>query len=356
MDTTLSADSTLTDLPLVSYQVAPTTACKEVRDYFQRNPTLPGVLIVEADEVQAMVSRRRLLERLSRPYALDVFLKRPIIELPEIWPQNQGFLQLPSRIKVAEALRQALDRPGEDAYEPLVVLAGSGPTLLDVGDLLVAHAQIFQQTMELLYKQQLETQRYLTRLEEQQAQIRNYTQALELQQRQLQARSTSLETIQQQLFTMAGVFATRGGQAFAETFAGIDQITQEIDQIVQDSEKLRTSTLQIQSISAVVSEIAGRINLLALNTAVESERAGPQAKGMSVLAKEVRRLARETTQAAGNIQSIAQTMEEDTGRNVSSAQRGAIVAYGLKERSQAASRTVSDLRSLLVDLTENSQQ
>jgi Methyl-accepting chemotaxis protein (MCP) signalling domain len=354
----LTPDSVLEELPLVAYRVSALATCKEVRDYFQEHPTVPGVLVIDPEDsqVKAMVSRRRLLERLSRPYALDVFLKRAVADLPEFWGENASFLKIPGMIRVAEGLSTALSRGGESAYEPIVVETDGGDCLLDIGDLLVAHARIFQLAMELLDRQQRETQRYLQRLEDQQNQIQSYTRALELQQLQLQARSESLEEIQRQLFNMADVFATQGGQAFADTFEGIDRISDEINRIVEDSYKLQAETLQIRTISEVIDEIAGRINLLAFNTAVESERAGSQGKGLAVLASEVRRLARETTQAAKNIQKIAQEIQSDTEHTVVSAQSGSQVAQVLKEKSQAASSTLANLRALLQELTESSQQ
>ncbi|WP_287127676.1 methyl-accepting chemotaxis protein [Candidatus Cyanaurora vandensis] len=354
----LSPDSVLAELPLVAYRVVPDTQCKEVRDYFQMSPTIPGVLVVMPDEtkMQAMLSRRRLFERLSRPYALDVFLKRSMAELPDIWAENQNCLMVPGTLRVADGLSMALARFGEDAYEPLVVSVADGDFLLDVGDLLMAHARIFQLAMQLLDRQQQETHRYLLRLEDQQTQIQQYTRTLEAQQVQLQTRSASLEAIQKQLLNLAGVFATQGGQAFRETFAGIDLITQEINRIVQDSTQLRVEVLHICSISEVIGKIANQINLLAFNTAVESERTGSGSKGLGVLASEVRRLARETTEAARDIRLLAQAIQENTERNVTSAQSGAQVATHLREVSQSASQALANMRSLLQELTESNQK
>jgi len=354
----LSPESVLAELPLVAYRVTPDTLCKEVRDYFQTHPTVPGILVVTSGEatMQAMLSRRRLFERLSRPYALDVFLKRSMAELPELWRENQNSLRVPGSMRVAEGLNLALDRQGEDAYEPLVIATEDGDYLLDVGDLLMAHARIFQIAMQLLNRQQQETQEYLQRLEDQQAQIQQYTRTLEVQQSELQTRSASLEAIQNQLLGLANVFATQGGQAFRETFAGIDLISQEINRIVEDSNQLRAETLNISSISEAISKIANHINLLAFNTAVESERLGSGSKGLGVLASEVRRLARETTEAARDIRQLAQIIQETVNRNVASAQGGSMVANQLRDVSQSASQALANMRSLLEELTENSQQ
>ncbi len=148
----LHINSSLRDLPLAVYQVEPGAPCKKIRDVFQHNPTLPGVLVVEGNNVLALISRRRLLERLSQPYALDVFLKRPIYELPEF--QNaRNFLALEGDLPIAEGLNAALARISETAYEPLVVVT-EVPQILDVSVLLIAHAHVFKLTSALLRQEQ----------------------------------------------------------------------------------------------------------------------------------------------------------------------------------------------------------
>ncbi len=58
---------------------------------------------------------------------------------------------------------------------------------------------------------------------------------------------------------------------------------------------------------SVVEEIARQTNLLALNAAIEAARAGAQGKGFAVVAAEVRKLAENSQQAAGEISEFSKT-------------------------------------------------
>lgn len=58
---------------------------------------------------------------------------------------------------------------------------------------------------------------------------------------------------------------------------------------------------QITAIGEIINQIAGQTNLLALNATIEAARAGSAGAGFSIVAKEVKSLASQTSKAAGNI-------------------------------------------------------
>ncbi len=73
---------------------------------------------------------------------------------------------------------------------------------------------------------------------------------------------------------------------------------------------LEGSTREIGHISGIISRIAQQSRLLALNATVEAARSGDAGKGFTVVANEVKELARETAGASENIAAKVQAIEK----------------------------------------------
>lgn len=79
---------------------------------------------------------------------------------------------------------------------------------------------------------------------------------------------------------------------------------------------LLDATQKIESISAIIGEIAKKTNLLALNATIESARAGEAGKGFAVVANEVKELAKQTSVSVNQIDGIVKNLMSQT-QNVS---------------------------------------
>ncbi|MFB2838979.1 diguanylate cyclase domain-containing protein [Floridanema evergladense] len=139
----LSLESTLQDLTLYDFTIESGTLSKTVITGFEKDYLLPGVVITENGQLWGMISRREFLERMSRPYSLELFSRRPISSLYSL--SRQEPLVLPSDTLIVTAAKRSLWRSPELVYEPVIVEVNPKEyRLLDVHQLLVAQSDIHE--------------------------------------------------------------------------------------------------------------------------------------------------------------------------------------------------------------------
>jgi methyl-accepting chemotaxis protein len=127
--------------------------------------------------------------------------------------------------------------------------------------------------------------------------------------------------------------ASKATEARQVALEGVDaaQRASEAIQVVQTSTERVTSAIraleakseQIEGIVETITGIAGQTNLLALNAAIEAARAGEQGRGFAVVAEEVRKLAEDSQQAAGEIATLIAEMHSETRATVTAVEEGA---------------------------------
>jgi hypothetical protein len=276
---TLSIHTKLRDLALVDFQVSESTPCENVVRRLEDDPNLSGVVVLdEQSQVRGMLTRRAILEwMLSKPYGLEVFLKRPKglrpayanSSLAEF--QGQGFLLLPGDCDVIEAASQAFRRPQETIYDPVVVEVGPQDyRLLDVPVLLVAQSQVHLATQRKLEEQQEEMKRILAELEQeknrslqyardlerQKAEILSQNIALERERRQAQqrkdyvplTRTEELARLNARIIEISSVLSEKGKSTFAATFAGVEAVRRLFQEIADSNQELSRELKEINTI------------------------------------------------------------------------------------------------------------
>jgi methyl-accepting chemotaxis protein WspA len=98
----------------------------------------------------------------------------------------------------------------------------------------------------------------------------------------------------------------------------------------------------ISSVTSTITKVADQTNLLSLNAAIEAEKAGEYGQGFSVIATEIRRLADQTSVAAGDIEQIIKEMQGAVSASVMS----------MDKFNDEVQRNVGDVRTLSVVLNQ----
>ncbi|MBE9121859.1 ATP-binding protein [Tychonema sp. LEGE 07199] len=148
----LRLDSTLQELSLYDFQVEAMDFGMKISQMLETNPLLPGVILTNQGKFVGMISRRRFLEFLSRPFGRELFLKRPVKALYRF--AEIETLIFPSNTLIVDAARKSLQRSKELLYEPIVVqVSPQTYTLVDVRELLVAQSKIHELATKLLGQQ-----------------------------------------------------------------------------------------------------------------------------------------------------------------------------------------------------------
>jgi signal transduction histidine kinase len=144
--------SCIGDLPNFDFAVDPNTLTHIVVAEFERCPDLPGALLVQAGRYVGLISRHRCLQHLSRPFGLEVFLKRPILHLYSALGANPQ--SLPATLAIDQAVDFALKRAAHDLYEPIAIeLPGQVMRVLDLHTLLLAQSQLLASATRTIQRQ-----------------------------------------------------------------------------------------------------------------------------------------------------------------------------------------------------------
>jgi len=125
--------------------------------------------------------------------------------------------------------------------------------------------------------------------------------------------------------TLADKLMAESGQVSTMANDSMNELVKSMDDILRASD-------QTFKIIKTIDEIAFQTNLLALNAAVEAARAGESGRGFSVVAEEVRNLARRSTEAVRQTTALI----EDTSRSVKT-------GAGIATRTNQAFSQMSEL-------------
>jgi hypothetical protein len=131
------------ELPSHEYQVSTETITEDVSLYLESHPEIPGVILVSGNKIHSMIPRNKIFERLGHRYGVELFLRKPIIELQE--NLETTIFKVSSNTGVNTAAKVAIGRQAKSTYDPLVMEYEDGSfRQLDMHVLLMAQSLVME--------------------------------------------------------------------------------------------------------------------------------------------------------------------------------------------------------------------
>jgi len=161
----------------------------------------------------------------------------------------------------------------------------------------------------------------------------------------------------------ANQIVQRGDTAMNRTVDGIMAIRSTVAETNQRIKRLSESSQKVSKIVSLISHFTTQTQLLALNASIEATRAGQYGRGFAVVADEVRSLARQSAEAATEVEQFVQEIQMGTAE-VSTAMETGIqqVAEGTdmvtdaRQNLTAIVEATGQISQLIADITQTTHK
>jgi twitching motility protein PilJ len=141
----------------------------------------------------------------------------------------------------------------------------------------------------------------------------------------------------------ASKIAQKGGEVVENTVVGILELRETVAETSRKVKRLGESSQEINSIVALVSQIASRTNLLALNATIEAARAGESGRGFAIVADEVRQLADKSAKSLREIEQIVMQIQSETSSVMMAMEEGTQQVIHQTRLAQESKRSLDNI-------------
>ena len=137
--------------------------------------------------------------------------------------------------------------------------------------------------------------------------------------------------------------AVKGGEKVEQTVEGILEVRETVAETTRQVKRLAESSQEISKIVALISQIASRTNLLALNASIEAARAGEAGRGFAIVADEVRQLADRSAKALKDIEQIVMQIQSETNSVMTAMEEGQQQVIEVTKLAEEAKRALESI-------------
>jgi methyl-accepting chemotaxis protein len=149
--------------------------------------------------------------------------------------------------------------------------------------------------------------------------------------------------------------AGQGQQNITTVNQTMQEIEQSVGKVAVSVGSLNQSIKEVERFVTVINGIAEQTNLLALNAAIEAARAGEAGKGFAVVAEEVRKLAENSAQSAGEINRIIAEIQRQSEQAAVDMEAGREKVSQGGQVVQQVSQSFNKIIQLVQDLNRKAQ-
>lgn len=214
-----------------------------------------------------------------------------------------------------------------------------------------SYSKEFEEVSKELKVATEETAQNITGVAENGENIQNEMEKLASIANQLQEESDTLKNNIQKSLQVAessAEHAEAGKESVNDAINQLDVVNETVNFAMDAIEKLEKRSTQIGEMIDLIEGIATQTNLLALNAAIEAARAGEKGRGFSVVAEEIRKLAEESSETAGEITSLIEDIQSETIATVKSMETN-------KEEVMIQLNIIKDTGNKLENIASNSK-
>ena len=159
-------------------------------------------------------------------------------------------------------------------------------------------------------------------------------------------------------------FSRAGSKSVEEAIGGMRRVQEQMEFIAESIVRLSEQSQAIGEIIATVNDLAEQSNLLAVNAAIEANKAGEQGKGFVIVAQEIKSLAGQSRQASAQVRAILGDIQKATGAAVLATEQGSkAVETGVRQSAEAGESIrlltdsiVTEAAQAAVQIAASSQQ